>query len=387
MKNILKSIVFICILFTSEQMFAAAAPSNDDCASAITLTVGASCTYATYTTANATQQAGIPAPGCANYLGGEVWFKVTVPASGHLLIDTQTDVITDAGMAIYSGTCPPAGMTLIECDDDDSPNGMMSMIDRTGLTPGSTIWIMVWEYGNDNPGTFGICVSDPPAPANDNCPGTTITPGASCTPTAGTVAGATQTLAGCLGTANDDVWYTFTATNSTQIITVTPSASFDPVVQIFSGACGSLNSIACNDADFLTGTMGQLNVTGLTVGTVYHYRVYDYYTGVPATTTFTTCVTNPPTCPGGLGTGVTNVASLPYVHNNHSTCGNVNDLTSSNLIVCGSTLYNTGEDDVYIFTPATTGSITIGVTSTGSYMGLQLYDGCPFSGGTCSWSA
>lgn len=131
-------------------------PSNDDCANAIPLTVGASCNFTQYTNANATASTGVPAPGCANYLGGDVWFSAVVPSSGQLTIDSDDGVITDGGMAIYSGGC--ASLSLIECDDDDSPNGAMPMIDRTGLTPGSTVYIRFWEYGNNNNGTFSICV-------------------------------------------------------------------------------------------------------------------------------------------------------------------------------------------------------------------------------------
>ena len=102
---------------------------------------------------------------------------------GAFTIDTQTGVMTDGGMAIYSGDCND--LRLIECDDDDSPNGLMPSITAAGLTPGNTIWIRVWEYGNNNNGTFGICVTiPPPPPANDDCSGAvalTVNPGIACT--------------------------------------------------------------------------------------------------------------------------------------------------------------------------------------------------------------
>jgi hypothetical protein len=135
------------------------APSNDDPCSATPLAVNTSCSFATYTNENATASAGVPAPGCASYSGGDVWFTVTVPASGNIELDMNTGVITDAGMAVYSGTC--GSLTLIECDDDDSPNGAMSYISLTGQTPGATLWIRVWEYGNNNNGTFDICAYAP----------------------------------------------------------------------------------------------------------------------------------------------------------------------------------------------------------------------------------
>jgi len=143
-------------------------PANDECASAIPLTVGISCSFSPYTTAGATGSVGPPAPGCASYSGGDVWFSAIVPATGRLVIDSNTGSITDGGMAIYSGNC--GVLTLIECDDDDSVNGLMPFIDRSGLTPGSTIYIRFWEFLNDNPGSFSICVWAPAPPCN--APGT-----------------------------------------------------------------------------------------------------------------------------------------------------------------------------------------------------------------------
>src|SRR6478672_4086536 len=71
-----------------------AQPSNDDPCNATTLSVSGSCTFQQFTNANATASTGVPAPGCANYQGGDVWFKVTVPCSGSLIFDTNTGVIT-----------------------------------------------------------------------------------------------------------------------------------------------------------------------------------------------------------------------------------------------------------------------------------------------------
>lgn len=136
---------------------------NDECSGAISLTVSTSCTYTTYSNSGATGSTGMTAPGCANYLGGDVWFSAVVPATGILTVDLQTGVMTDSGMAFYSGTC--GSLTLLECDDDDSTNGFMSNISMAGLTPGQTIFIRVWEYGNDNNGTFGICATTPSCPA------------------------------------------------------------------------------------------------------------------------------------------------------------------------------------------------------------------------------
>ncbi len=149
----------------------AGAPANDDPCNAAPLTVSGTCTYSTYTNASATASTGVPAPGCASYSGGDVWFSVSVPASGSVTFDTQTGVITDGGMAVYSGSC--GALSLVACDDDSSPNGLMSMLAITGQTPGATLWIRIWEYGNNNNGTFGICATDPGAAgtSSQNCNG------------------------------------------------------------------------------------------------------------------------------------------------------------------------------------------------------------------------
>src|SRR6185295_17257876 len=91
-------------------------------------------------------------------------------------------------------------------------------------------------------------------------------------------------------------------------------------------------------------------------------------------------------CASLLGTGVTNVASLPYNSGAGTTCGAGDDLTMSNISVCGDPYYTTSEDKVWVFTPAASGMINITLSSPLGYdTGLMLYSGCPVT--TCSGSA
>ncbi len=130
---------------------------------------------------------------------------------------------------------------------------------------------------------------------------------ATCNPTAGTVDNATQSLTGCSGTANDDVWYSFVATNTTGIIEVTGSASFDPVIEVFD-ACGG-TSLFCFDNVTAPGSSEAGTMTGLIVGNTYYARVYDAGLGIPATTGFTICIYDippPPVnddCSGAIAVG------------------------------------------------------------------------------------
>lgn len=81
-----------------------------------------------------------------------------------------------------------------------------------------------------------------------------------------------------------------------------------------------------------------------------------------------------------VGVGIT----LPYSATGQTTCGQGDDFTSSNVTnICGSSSYYTGEDVLLRFTPATSGQVNVNLTSSGSYTGLMLYDGCPTAGGNC----
>ncbi|MCX7953588.1 MAG: GEVED domain-containing protein [Bacteroidales bacterium] len=197
-------------------------PSNDECNNAITLSVTASCSYSTYSNQYASNSAGIPDPGCGNYLGGDVWFKLTVPSTGHVILDTDDGTLTDGAMAIYTGTC--ASLTLLECDDDDSPNGLMPMIDRSGLTPGSTLYIRFWEYGNNNNGSFGICAYDP---ALGPCASITNIPSCGTSVTATIPSGSGQwngQICG-VGTPGNERVYSFTPATTAPYYLVVSSAS------------------------------------------------------------------------------------------------------------------------------------------------------------------
>jgi hypothetical protein len=135
-------------------------PINDNPSGAIDLTISNTVTYVTYTNTNATNTTTESTPSCAAYVGEDVWFKVTLPQYVTSLdFDTQTGVITDAGMSIYRGTL--GSLVEIQCDDDSSPNGAMSFISRTDFNEYETIYIRIWEYNGGTTGTFGISVTSP----------------------------------------------------------------------------------------------------------------------------------------------------------------------------------------------------------------------------------
>lgn len=141
-------------------------PANDDCAGVIALVPGgdfaAGEVAGTNSGATASQNAdpSIPAPGCASYFGGDVWYSAVVPASGSLTFEVNESVggLTDTGGAVYSGSC--GALALEGCDDSTSNSGDHPLISLTGRTPGETLYFRVWEYGNNAVGAFRVSAYD-----------------------------------------------------------------------------------------------------------------------------------------------------------------------------------------------------------------------------------
>ena len=100
-----KSICLFFFFLSSISFFSAHAQVNDECINAIELNVGNTCNYLQYTNFGATASQGVPAPGCASYQGGDVWFKAVIPANGTLELNSNNGDITDGGMAVYTGNC------------------------------------------------------------------------------------------------------------------------------------------------------------------------------------------------------------------------------------------------------------------------------------------
>lgn len=288
--------VLIFLTFVSFQSFAQ--PSNDNPCSATPLTVNPGCSFVASTTvgATATPTAGIPAPGCASYGGPDVWFTVVVPASGTVKLDTQTGSITDGGMAIYSGSC--TSMTLIECDDDDSQNGLMPMINLTGQTPGATLYVRFWKYSSGT-GTFSICASSPPPPQPAPPCGNSPMAGEACssatpicdlsgycgnTSSSYSVSSWTSLSSAFCGSLDNDSFLSFTAAASSVSLNLwVTSSTMGYGIQLFifsANTCGS-GPVSTYGACYNPGVVEQnvtITATGLTPGNVY-YILIDGYAG------------------------------------------------------------------------------------------------------------
>ena len=258
-------------------------PANDNPCSAIPVSVGANgvCTPATASNVGATATSGLTTPSCTfGYSGGDVWYSVVVPASGNITFATDyaaPATITDNGIAVYSGAC--GSLTEIGCDDDGG-NGFMASLPMSGLTPGTTLYVRTWDYGNDEFGTFNLCFSEPAASdvnqdcntANQLCSDATLS-GAS--NGAGSVVDLDITNEGCLYGENEANWYFMVVTTAGLLeFTVSPnngSDDYDFAVWRYAGGVGQTcpPTVAPTSCSFAAGSgLGGSYDTGLGSGAV-----------------------------------------------------------------------------------------------------------------------
>lgn len=287
---------------------------SENCSGAVLLTNGAC------VTGNAGISQNIV--GCVGNADDDVWYRFVASSTSHSLTVTGSASF-DAVLQLFSGPC--SALVSGGCVDNTLSGQSESMV-ASGLTIGNTYYVRVYHYfAGSGSTTFTMCLSNPPAPpANDNCASAiNLAVNASCINTTGTTFGATQSQLPCAGTANDDVWYTFTATNYTQTIEVAGSTNMDPVIQLFDGTCGSFTSLSCTDNTFMGGTETTI-ATGLTPGVTYYFRVYDYYS--TAGNTFSVCVSGNSILPGSQPNDEPcNAIQLPAV------TAECNNLTFSNI--------------------------------------------------------
>src|SRR5690606_21852472 len=132
-------------------------PANDTCASAEVAPVGlGSCgTSVTGHNVGATDS-GVAQAGCATatYSGGDVWYTFNMPAGEtEIEYNRSASVFSTTQVELYSGTCG----ALVEVDCTTAASYSF-----TGLTSGATYFLRLYDWGNNDFGSFTFCLNTPP---------------------------------------------------------------------------------------------------------------------------------------------------------------------------------------------------------------------------------
>jgi gliding motility-associated-like protein len=236
------------------------------------------------------------APPCAGMpTGGTVTSVPTADCSGGVLSITGSTV---ASGFVYQWQSSPTGA---------APwTDIVSATGDTYTTPAFGFYyrrvVLCTSSGlSDNSSSILLTSS---APTNDECANAvllSVNPTSTCTSfVSGTVscASASSQTNSCSGTADDDVWYQFVATDTTHTVSLSNVAgsTTDMSFSVFSGSCTSPTNILCSDNN-------SAQVHGLVIGDTYYIRVFTYTSTTGQTSTFDLCVSSIVLEPNAFCTG------------------------------------------------------------------------------------
>ncbi|NUP95402.1 MAG: hypothetical protein HUU28_04480, partial [Planctomycetaceae bacterium] len=156
------------------------------------------------------------------------------------------------------------------------------------LLAGQTVTIRVSEKlsgGSNFTLTWAFVV---PPPANDECATATVLPAGSTTAVADTRFATpvtnTAPASACQTSQSRDVWFQWTSQGAGLAIFDTCGATqpvSDSVITLYTGDCGTLTEVGCDDDDCVTPSLGSLLDFTVTCDTTYYIRVSQFGTSVP----------------------------------------------------------------------------------------------------------
>jgi trimeric autotransporter adhesin len=287
---------FVLAITVNVQLYSQAV--NNTCATAVPLTPSATCTATTGNLQKATSAAtdGSISGSCGGATAAttfDVWYKFTAVSSITTITITlpnSTNLGTSTTFVGLLSGAACASFASLKCQDISTP------LVYTGLTVGTTYYIRLYTtiQGTTNPvgkWDFDICLLNPPT--NDECSNSTLLySNTSCSNTSARLGGASASTgipAGCEAAGTYyDVWFSFVAASAvSETITLSSLTGISSQrIQIYSGSCGSLTSIACSSTSSLV-------ASGLSVGATYYVRVSNYNAAATSTGNFDICITHP----------------------------------------------------------------------------------------------
>jgi hypothetical protein len=339
-------------------------PINNNCAGAIVfppLTAGCNNMFVNTGGADQSQVAN-----CGGNADDDVWFTFTMPIGYSAIAFSNTNISGngDRRLEFYSGTC--GSLTPVPSGCFDAETGNLS-----GLTPGATYYVRAYTTGAAVSSQFTLCIAL--TPANDDCAGAIVFPALApgCTNVDVNTLAATQSLAGCSGTADDDVWYQFTMPIGYTALSYSMtdiSGNNDRIIEFFSSSCG-VGGFNCTTNE--TG-----NLTGLTAGATYWLRTYT--AGIGVSSNFTLCLALPP-----VNDDCANAIAFPALAPG---CTSVDVSTgAATASPAGAPCTGTADDDVWysfvLSSPSVVGYSMTNISGNTDRV-IQIFNAC---GGTQVW--
>lgn len=237
--------------------------NNDECSGAVVIQVDdqSYSPNAVEATLYSATQSMTP---CAGTQAKDVWFKFTATKPNLAIQMTTPNVgLANTGFRyeLFSGTC--GALTSLKCDTVKDMEDALN-----NLVAGQDYYIRIYAVSNYI-SHFRIGIVN----SYNECDGAQqleLTTSASTEDIqAFATINATVSMPACTGNSGKDVWFRFTATQSQHSYIISdgyPTQAY-PVVQLFSGTCGSLTSLKCKG--------GLAHVfDNLTPGQQYYFRVY-----------------------------------------------------------------------------------------------------------------
>lgn len=243
---------------------------NDECVNAVALPVQSNVEDITWTNCDS-HYATQSSPACSGNAAtsdDDVWYSFVAPQDKVTMRFLQVEPGSNVtgSVELFSGNC--GSLTSLLCTSAGAST------DFTGLTVGSTYYFRLYT-GGQNESTRYVKRLALTAIVNDDCAGAL--------PLAPVVLSdfpnidrvftqlGSSTVPACNGTADDDLWYTFTpASTSAAFVGAAGLENF--TAELFTGGCDALTSVDCRAN--LAPTNFRVNYGSLTPGTTYHLRLY-----------------------------------------------------------------------------------------------------------------
>ncbi|MCZ8143788.1 T9SS type A sorting domain-containing protein [Flavobacterium sp.] len=339
-------------------------PANDECANAVTLTPALTCNATSGTFSGSSRTT--TAPACATTASQDVWYRF-VATDPTMSVTVVPNGNVNVAFDVLDSSCTGTSVACIS----QFGSGSTESYFNNNFVVGNTYFVRVLNASAGlATNAFTICVQNYPTPANDECANAvTLTPALTCNATSGTFSGSSRTTPAptCASASNQDVWYSFTATDSSNRITVVPLNNLNVAFEVYSGSCtGTVFSCI---GQFGAGSTETLLASNFVVGTTYYIRVLHSSASL-VTGGFTICVQNIPTQPNDLCANAITLTPSPTCN---ATSGAFNGAT---LSTAAPACANTASQDVWYQFTATDPTMSVSVGPNSSLnVGFEIFAG------------